>query len=79
MLEGPYTHEGNFLNFPVEVIGPLGPEVANVALFPHEHSLSVRNEGVRDQWQLLIGPGGINDTFDFLPVKGVLPPENNTD
>lgn len=78
ILEGAYTYEGNYINFPVEVVGLLGPETANVELFPHGHCLSVRNEGVRDQWELVIGPGGISDSFDFLPVIGI-PPKNSAD
>lgn len=79
VLEGAYTYEEDYTRFPVEVMGLWGPETANVALFPQEHALSVRNEGVRDQWKLLIGPGEISDTFDFLPITGIQPCENSTD
>lgn len=66
-LEGPYTCEGDYINFPIGVIGPLGPQLVNIELFPSGHCLTVRNEGVHDQWTLQIGPGEIGDSFDFLP------------
>ena len=73
-LEGPYTYEGNYLRFPVEVIDPyFGTHTENVELFPNEHGLHVWNEGMRDVWQILIGPGEISDSFLFFPVQGVIP------
>lgn len=75
LLEGPYTYEGDYLNFPCEVPGPLGPEIFNFTLFPHEHSLSVRNCGMRDVWAITMAPGDISDNFHLFPVKGAEPQE----
>lgn len=73
VLEGPYTYENNYINFPCEVMDVLGPQIVNVAIFPNEHCLTVSNQGARDRWELVIGPGEISDSFHFIPVIGVEP------
>lgn len=73
-LEGHYTYEGNYIRFQCEVTDPyFGMQIEDVELHPNEHGLHVWNEGVRDVWEILIGPGEISDSFLFFPVQGVKP------
>lgn len=73
-LEGHYTYEGNYIRFQCEVTDPyFGMQIEDVELHPNEHGLHVWNEGVRDVWEILIGPGEISDSFLFFPVQGVIP------
>lgn len=72
LLEGHYLYEGNYIRFPVAINDPMfGLQMIDVTLFPGEHGLSVYNKGVRDIWEILIGPGETSDSFHFFPVQGV--------